>query len=510
LSASPKLWGSISAALDDSSFLILLASSDARGSHWVSKEVAHWVERNGTERLLIALTEGALAWDISENDFFWDEQTPLPVVLKRKFFSEPNWVDLRRFRTEAKVHNPIFLDAIANFAAATDGVPKERLLSDDRRRRRQLLTGAWGISFALLLFAGAAAWEWRVAVGQRDVAQQQRARAEKNYAAAKQTVKDLISNISQGLRFVPGMRTETVTRVLSGVNSTIGRLVAENPHDDDLTLSRCVMFDEFVKLYQTVGDLRSTRDLASTNVFTLRQLVLQNPRNENFKSNFILSLARIADVKTALGDQAGARASFQEAVNYWKAASPNMNSQNVDKAAGAAAMAYVRLGLIHYQKGDRNDARTDFEQAGKTIRGLKSPNAFDRVDLLMSQVGLLEIKVDDGYLRGAKIDLQTIASSVHNLTSLDPQNILFAALAAESLSEGANIADRLGDYSTAASVLHDAESAMQAAANSDSHNLMFQSVLSDVPRREIYLAIKQRDFQAAKNFGATQRSICCG
>src|SRR5712691_8791390 len=75
LSATPSLWPSIEQALGQSRFLILLASPEAAASQWVNKEVAYWLEHKSADTLLIAVTDGALAWDNAANDFAWGEGT---------------------------------------------------------------------------------------------------------------------------------------------------------------------------------------------------------------------------------------------------------------------------------------------------------------------------------------------------------------------------------------------------------------------------------------------------
>src|SRR6201999_4413249 len=71
LSATPGLWPSIEQALGASRYLILLASPEAARSHWVGKEIAYWLEHKSADTLLIALTDGSLAWDDAASDFIW-------------------------------------------------------------------------------------------------------------------------------------------------------------------------------------------------------------------------------------------------------------------------------------------------------------------------------------------------------------------------------------------------------------------------------------------------------
>src|SRR3954447_12235409 len=103
LAATPGLWPAIEQALDRSQYLILLTSPEAAASPWVNKEVAYWLDHKGADTLLIALTDGALAWDNAAGDFTRrdGESLPLPPALAARFTSEPKWVDLRAYRDGA-------------------------------------------------------------------------------------------------------------------------------------------------------------------------------------------------------------------------------------------------------------------------------------------------------------------------------------------------------------------------------------------------------------------------
>src|SRR5262245_24237093 len=118
LSATPHLWPSIETALDQSRFLILLASPQAAASTWVAKELMCWLDRHSADTILIALTEGELTWDERAGDFVWSEDTPLPPVLVGRFAHEPKWVDLRGFRDGATARDTRFIELSADFAAA--------------------------------------------------------------------------------------------------------------------------------------------------------------------------------------------------------------------------------------------------------------------------------------------------------------------------------------------------------------------------------------------------------
>jgi tetratricopeptide (TPR) repeat protein len=177
LSATPHLWPTIEAALHESRFLILLASAEAARSMWVGKEVAYWLEHKAIDTLLIAVTDGELAWAPGAADFTWSDATPLPPVLKGRFPNEPKWVDLRAYRAGASKRDRKFTELSADFAAAVRGVAKEDLLSEEVRQQRRALTLAWSAIAVLLVLGGIAAWQWKAAFDAERVAVQQRDRA---------------------------------------------------------------------------------------------------------------------------------------------------------------------------------------------------------------------------------------------------------------------------------------------------------------------------------------------
>src|SRR5262245_58878594 len=169
LSAAPGLWPAIEQALDRSQYLILLTSPEAAASRWVNKEVAYWLEHKSADTLLIALTDGTLAWDDGQGGFARD--APLPPALAGRLSSEPKWVDLTAFRDSATLGSERFTELAADLAAAVRGVPKEDLLSQELREQRRALRLAWLAASALLVFAVAAVWQWRAAVEQRNRAE---------------------------------------------------------------------------------------------------------------------------------------------------------------------------------------------------------------------------------------------------------------------------------------------------------------------------------------------------
>lgn len=143
LSVNPALWESITDALDESRYFILLASPGAAQSEWVGKEIEYWTttKPDGARSILPVLTEGTFAWDGDANDIDWAASDAAHPALAGVFTEEPRHLDFvwARSATELTLDNPQFRDAIADIAAPIHGIPKDELESEDVREHRRAI-----------------------------------------------------------------------------------------------------------------------------------------------------------------------------------------------------------------------------------------------------------------------------------------------------------------------------------------------------------------------------------
>ena len=200
LNASPGLWPDIERALGSSRFFILLASPEAAESVWVRKEVAWWLERQPSERLLIAVTDGSLAWDTASGEFDRHRSNAVPEVLLGCFAEEPLWVDLRWARAQLQVstRNPQFRDCTADLAAPLHGCPKDDLIGEDIRNHRRAIRLARSAGATVVLLAAAAIIAAIVAIGQRNAARHETLVATSRQLAAL-SESELSSNLDVAL-----------------------------------------------------------------------------------------------------------------------------------------------------------------------------------------------------------------------------------------------------------------------------------------------------------------------
>ena len=156
LSAKPHLWSSITDALDQSAWFVLLLSPEAAESPWVNNEVEYWLANKDADKIIPVLTDGDFTW--YDDDFISDAAPP---ALQGAFSDEPRWVDLRFARTEEQLDlkNPTFSAAVADVASAIRGVPKDELESEEVLQHRRTTRTAWaaGIGLVVLLALSVAA-----------------------------------------------------------------------------------------------------------------------------------------------------------------------------------------------------------------------------------------------------------------------------------------------------------------------------------------------------------------
>ena len=168
LAVHPNLWPRIAAALNSSKCLMLLGSPAAAASPWVSKEIAHWRANHDITDLVIALTDGEIAWDDASGDFDWQRTTAVPKALAGAFASEPLWADFRSVRTaknKASLREPA-----VRLAAGVRGMAPRDLDAEELHQHRRTLRVAGAAVISLLLLTVGLAVATVQALRQRQLA----------------------------------------------------------------------------------------------------------------------------------------------------------------------------------------------------------------------------------------------------------------------------------------------------------------------------------------------------
>lgn len=185
LAASPHLWESITAALDKSEFLILLASPTAAQSKWVRKEVDYWLKHKTIDTIILVLTEGEINWDEQHINFDESKSSAVPSNLFGQFSGEPLWVDLKFAKDEEdlSISNDEFITAIQPIAATLHDQSVADLFGEIKRQHKRTLRIRNAVIFTVFALLIATIIGFLFAKNQQRNAEQKQATAESNLLA---------------------------------------------------------------------------------------------------------------------------------------------------------------------------------------------------------------------------------------------------------------------------------------------------------------------------------------
>ena len=175
LSVNPHLWSSIQLALQNSEYLLLMASRTAARSRWVPKELESFLEFSTPDKVILIQTDGELVWDESAGNFDWTKTTALPELQQKIFPEEPLWIDLRWAHDYAHLdlRNPAFQGAVASISSTLRGIPLDVLIGRDIAEHRKTKRIAWSAAGSLAVLAGFLAVVSLVAVKEQHRAEEQ-------------------------------------------------------------------------------------------------------------------------------------------------------------------------------------------------------------------------------------------------------------------------------------------------------------------------------------------------
>jgi len=147
LAASPSLMTNIREMVDNSEFLILLASPRAAQSRWVDAELSYFLESRPRDRVLMVLAEG-------------EPDSSIPPVLRSTFEEDmPLFVDLRGVGDGTGVaRHPHYRLGVARLVAALQSVALDDVVNRRGRQRKRRIRAM--VVAAVVLAATALAIYW--------------------------------------------------------------------------------------------------------------------------------------------------------------------------------------------------------------------------------------------------------------------------------------------------------------------------------------------------------------
>ncbi len=387
-----------------------------------------------------------------------------------------------------------------------------------RAGRAQMVTGAAAILFAAVAVGALFQW-W--------VAREQTRLAERNFAVARETVRETVFNIAQGLRDVSGMRIEALKTILTTVKEASDKLLATAPDDPELLRSRAAMFGNFAEAYDAAGDITAARGYAQQSLDIMRTLARQRPEDVRVERDLSVPLTTLGSLDLRAGDLAGALRAFEEALALARAGlarAPNdvTARQHVgaalDRIGGARlaegdltralriyeemvslgrlsvaaepanaelhqelAIALANVGFVHRENGDFVAARPAYEEAAAIGRRLAAENPgrarMQRtLSIGLTNLGALDLRADQPRDALAKFD-QALAIE-RELARRDPENGERARNVAITLEKRAGALYALSDWPGSLAAHGESLAILRRLASLDPTNLEQQRSVS--------------------------------
>ncbi len=320
---SSDLWGTIQQALDQSAFLVLLASPKSAKSEWVQREIDYFCGSNHISKMGIVLTLGNTPWTDEEfdaNDANCGVSRQTNNILNQSG-GEPLVVDFRPFRTESqKIQRNSESDSrIASVISAVTGRNKDELFGLHIRRLKQRMLVFAGL-IVLSIFAAITAGILGV--------QASRAQQEAQFSAHLELTRRLASQSQQIRNDRPIVSTLLAIEAVKSMQA-LGKRVPEAERAIQTAFSdklgqrlashnsgiHFLTFTSDSKTLITAGDENEIQffDLQSTNFFT-KPLVLNGtgPINvsedgrwlaaSSSEANGDILLWKLRDLSDALSD----------------------------------------------------------------------------------------------------------------------------------------------------------------------------------------------------------------
>jgi tetratricopeptide (TPR) repeat protein len=318
-------------------------------------------------------------------------------------------------------------DFIAASAAAEDARSARA-----RKVRRRLFQATAAAAIVFAAIAAVAGWQYVAA-------EHARRAAERNFGIAKQSADHVVFRIAQDLRYVQGMRVESVRRILDAAQALMDELVQAAPDDLPLRRSRAAMFAAFADTYLNAGDVARAQTAADESLAIMRALAAAEPGNAAWQREVSASLNRVGDVRLAAGDRRGALAVYEEghAIRRQLAASDAGNAS----WQRDLSVSLEKIGDVRLAAGERTAALAGYQQSLAIMRQLVATDPSNvplerDLSVILEKVGDAQLSAGDRV--AALTAFEEVLAIRRKLAGADPGHTVWPRDVSVSL-------DKIGD-----------------------------------------------------------------
>jgi eukaryotic-like serine/threonine-protein kinase len=309
----------------------------------------------------------------------------------------------------------ILKDFGQNLSPAT----REFIAASGRRARlRQRLTASAAIVFAVVALIAGGAWV---------LATREEQRARHSLDAAAQTVTINVGAIAQGLRYVEGLRTETIRTILEEIRNAVESLVP-TPGEGSRGREAFKRFEDFVE-----------------------RLTGFAPDNSALWHLYLKLLNELATTYQTAGDMQGARNSAMAALARGRELA--LRYRNDWGWQHDVSLALDKLGSITLSNGQATEALKEYQQALAILRPIVEVDPKNRIwrrELAITLDGIGTVKSQTGDARGALAAYDEGLAMIRDLARDDPDNLEFQRQIAIRVIETGDVKLITGDTAAAA------------------------------------------------------------
>jgi tetratricopeptide (TPR) repeat protein len=246
-----------------------------------------------------------------------------------------------------------------DYAAAMAFLDKS---SREERNRRWIRNGTVAGVFAILLTtAGATSQLWKSAHDNLVAMQVQQKRAERNFAAAKEVVRDLTFNLSARLDSEAKADIFEIHKYFWKAKATLDQLAKESPDDAELLVIRAVVLDKFTDGYRATTYHEMALAVANQANGLLRRLVEREPDKASWQASLSLNLGKIGDLERLLQDPRSARAHYDEALSIDRDLMRRAPAR--EEHLRQAAIELINIGDLELAVGNKQGALESYKEA---------------------------------------------------------------------------------------------------------------------------------------------------
>ena len=437
-------WKRIKSLIGSADTVVFVLSPDAVSSEVALKEVTHAAALNKRFAPIVCrpVEDSAVPEELRRLNFiFFDDaarfesscdqlaaalRTDIGWIREHTRFGEAahNWAAAGK-PGGLLLRSPMLEEGERWIASRPRGAPEptgetQLFVAESRRgasRRRNVLTGslAAGLLMALML-AGAALW-------QRQIADQQRERAERTLTAATDTADRLVSDLAQRLKEAVGIPPSLRRDILDRAQKLQEQLSAAGEVTPDLQRSEGTALDEVAQTLLTLDDPSGAFAAADRSRQISEKLLAARPEDPDLQRDLAVVYSHLGDASTAQGKTDAALDYYQESLHIAdKLAVGDSKNLRLQNELGEA---YDRVGEALKAQGKLVEALQMF-RAGHDIAAKLAAARPDNLEF-QYQLGISHDRIAgifraQGDLAGALSELEADRQIVDGLISAKSDN----------------------------------------------------------------------------------------